>query len=72
MRKRVLQGRGRFNADESIEELLRLNQVCHVHDEGNDVKHYAAVPPAEASEHLSLHWRQILLHRVDGRIQHIA
>ena len=66
------QVRVRFNAEEAIEELLRLNLIRDVEHDGDGANHYAAVPPAEASEHLSLHWRQILRHRVDGRIQHLA
>lgn len=68
----MLQVRVRFHAEEAIEELLRLNLICDVDHDGNGANHYAAVSPAEASEHLSLHWRQILRHRVDGRIQHIS
>lgn len=64
--------RVRFNAEEAIDELLRLNLISDTERDGDGTQHYAAVPPGEASEHLEVHWRQILLQRVDGRIQHIA
>lgn len=64
--------RVRFNAEEAIDELLRLNLICDTKQDGDGTQHYAAVPPGEAAEHLELHWRQILSQRVDGRIQHIA
>ena len=68
----MLQVRVRFNAEEAIEELLRLNLISEEAADGDNAQHYVAVTPAEASEHLSLHWQHILSHRVDGRIQHIA
>ena len=64
--------RVRFNAEEAIDELLRLNLICDTKQDGDGTQHYAAVPPGEAAEHLELHWRQILSQRVDSRIQHIA
>jgi len=64
--------RVRFNAEEAIDELLRLNLISNTKRDGDGVQHYAAVSPGEASDHLELHWQQILLQRVDGRIQHIA
>ena len=67
----MLQVRVRFNAEEAIEELLRLKLISEEAGEGDDAKQYAAAPPAEASEHLSSHWRDILLQRVHGRIQHM-
>lgn len=67
----MLQVRVRFNAEEAIEELLRLDLISQADEEG-DAQRYLAVPPAKASEHLSSHWRHILLHRVEGRIQRIA
>lgn len=67
----MLQVRVRFNAEEAIEELLRLNLISEEAGDGDDAVHYIAAPPAEASEHLNSHWRDILLKRVDGRIQHM-
>ena len=67
----LLQVRVRFNAEEAIEELLRLNLICDVEFE-DGVQHYAAAPPSKAADHLKLHWRQLLSQRVDGRIQHLA
>ena len=66
-----LQVRVRFNAEEAIEELLRLDLIS-VAEAGDDAQRYMTVPPAQASEHLSSHWRHILIDRVEGRIQHIA
>ena len=68
----VLQVRVRFNADEAIEELLRLHLISEVDNQDDDKQHYTTVPAGEASEHLTLCWRQILSQRVDGRIQHVA
>lgn len=67
----MLQVRVRFNAEEAIEELLRLNLISEEAGEGDEATQYTAASPAEASEHLSSHWRHILLQRVDGRIQHL-
>ena len=67
----MLQVRVRFNAEEAIEELLWLNLILEQAGEGDDAKHYTAAHPAEASEHLTSHWRDILLQRVDSRIQHM-
>lgn len=67
----VLQVRVRFNAEEAIEELLRLDLISEA-EEGDDAQRYMAVPPAQASEHLRSHWQHILVDRVEGRIQHIA
>ncbi len=73
MNAMLMQVRVRFNAEEAIEELLRLNLISDVKAEGDGAQHYAAVlPPGEASQHLNLHWRQVLLQRIDSRIQHIA
>ncbi|KAL3150907.1 hypothetical protein ABBQ32_000658 [Trebouxia sp. C0010 RCD-2024] len=63
--------RVRFNAEEAIEELLLLDLISEA-EEGDGAQHYMAVPPAQASEHLTSHWRNILTDRVEGRIQHIA
>ena len=68
----LVQVRVRFNAEEAIEELQRLNLIHDVDQQRDEALHYAAIPPAEASEHLSVHWRQLLSHRVDGCIQHVA
>lgn len=67
----ILQVRVRFNAEEAIEELLLLDLISEA-EEGDGAQHYMAVPPAQASEHLTSHWRNILTDRVEGRIQHIA
>ena len=67
----VLQVRVRFNAEEAIEELLRLNLISEEASEGEDAVQYIAASPAEASACLNSHWQDILLQRVDGRIQHM-
>lgn len=67
----LMQVRVRFNAEEAIDELLRLNLISGV-ERKDGAQHYAAMPPGEASDHLNSHWQQILLQRVDSQIQCIA
>jgi len=40
--------RVRFNAEEAIDELLRLNLICDAERDGDGTQHYDAVPPGEA------------------------
>ena len=65
-----MQVRVRFNAEEAISELLRLHLI-EESDQDHEVQHYIAVPPADASDHLNGHWRELLSQRVDERIQYI-
>lgn len=67
-----MQVRVRFNAEEAISELLRLQLVAKSQGEdGDEVQHYSAVSPAEASDYLTAHWKEMLKQRIDGRIQYV-
>ena len=64
--------RVRFNAEEAISELLRLQLIAKSEEQDSDnIEHYSAVSPAEASDHLTVHWKEMLQQRIDGRIQYV-
>ena len=67
----IVQVRVRFNAEEAVTELLRLQLIQHSEGEDHEAQHYTALSAAEASDHLTVHWKELLQQQIDDRIHYV-